>query len=137
MSRNIPYKQRFQILVTYEVDPISIELNRDEIVFVNWVAEVGGFWAFFAIMLSLVDSLDDVQLYVVSDLIRPYQSEFLSKKMGLSKDLRQDDKDDGLFPSEPPESTPALKSMKTYSPEAFQQECCTGLKIKCTGICSD
>ena len=35
-------------------------VERDETVFVNWIAEAGGFWAFFAILLSLIDIFDDV-----------------------------------------------------------------------------
>ena len=70
----MPYKERFQIMVTWEVDSTKIVYERVETVFVSLVADIGGLWALFAVILKFVDFFDDVHLYVITDLMRPYKT---------------------------------------------------------------
>lgn len=69
MPRLVPYKQRFHTLITYEVDGTSVKFVRKETAFFDWLANTGGFWAFFAVVLGAIDILDDVQLYQITDLL--------------------------------------------------------------------
>jgi len=65
----VPYKQRYHTIITYEVDNTSVKQVRKETPFFDWSANIGGFWAFFAILLELFDFLDDVQLFQITDLL--------------------------------------------------------------------
>ena len=64
-------------MITYEVDRSLHSQEREEDFFATWIAEIGGFWAVFTVLLTLIDWLDDVKLYVISDLIQPYKSKLL------------------------------------------------------------
>ena len=68
-SRLVPYRERYHTLITYEVDRTNVKVVRKETAFFDWLANTGGFWAFFAVVLGLVDVLDDVQLYQITDLL--------------------------------------------------------------------
>ena len=55
------------------------QIERIETTIIKWLGEIGGFWAIFAVSLALVDQLDDVTLYVISDLLKPYKSPYLQE----------------------------------------------------------
>jgi len=57
-------------MITYEVESSVIKFERVETDFWSWLSEIGGFWAFFVIFLQFFDQLEDVQLFVISDLIK-------------------------------------------------------------------
>ena len=76
-ARNVPYKDRFHMMITYEVDSSMSTINRVETNFSNWIGEIGGIWTFFAVVLSLAENMDDVNFYVLSDMLTPYKSRFL------------------------------------------------------------
>ena len=42
--------------------------------FIQWLAEIGGAWAFIKILIVMMDFFDDVQLYVIAGLIDPYKT---------------------------------------------------------------
>ena len=76
-------------MITYEVDRALHRQDREEEFFAPWIAEVGGFWAIFTVLLNMIDWLDDVELYVIADLIQPYKSKFLKRetvKIGTKND---------------------------------------------------
>ena len=114
----MPYKQRFQIVITYELETSLVQYERKETLFATWISEVGGFWAFFAILLKLIDYFDDVQLYVIADMIRPYRGK--SGSLDLSQSKVHLNKN---------------KNFKTYSPEKYQTNCCSGIRMKCVELC--
>ena len=51
----MPYKERFHLIITYEVDSSMYQIERIETTIINWLGEIGGFWAIFAVSLALVD----------------------------------------------------------------------------------
>ena len=67
-------------------------------------------------MLQLVDYFDDVQLYVIADLIRPYQVNIESTML-----------DQSLMPIK-------TKDLQTLSAEKYQTNCCVGLRMKCAEL---
>ena len=79
-SRQIPYDARYHIIITYEVEKRLRKYVRDEIKFASWIAEIVGFWAVFALWLKIINIIDDVQIFVISDLVQPYKSKFLNKR---------------------------------------------------------
>ena len=76
-SRNVPYKENFHMMITYEVNTSMTKVDRVETNFSNWIGEIGGIWTFFAVVLSLAENMDDVNFYVLSDMLTPYKSKFL------------------------------------------------------------
>ena len=67
--RIIPYREKFQFMVTYEVETNTKSIQRAELNFFAWLSLMGGFWTFFSLILNAIDFFDDVELFIVSDLL--------------------------------------------------------------------
>ena len=101
--RNMPFKERFHMMITFEVNSSMKKIERTETTFSNWLAEMGGIWTFFAILLALAENFDDVTNYVLSDILKPYKSKFLKEQALQASQIGALD--------EPPQSNVPLKKL--------------------------
>ena len=102
-SRNVPYKERFHLMITFEVSSSMTKIERTETTFSNWLAEMGGIWTFFTLILALAENMDDVTHYVLSDILKPYKSKFLKEQALQASQIGAID--------EPPQSNIPLKKV--------------------------
>ena len=69
--RIMPYLQKYQTAVTFEVDSTKYEMTRVEFTFFNWLATVGGLSSIALAFSNLAGAFDNAQMFVTSALIRP------------------------------------------------------------------
>ena len=55
--------------MTYEVEKTLHVIERVETHFTDILSNLGGYWSILAVGLIFADFFDDVQMYVVSDLL--------------------------------------------------------------------
>ena len=81
--------------------------------FPSWIAEIVGAWAIIQFLLIITDTIDDVNLYVISDLMQPYKSNFLKNKLSQSNEAALSMIDTPKIIND------KLESNNTYQPKDF------------------
>ena len=116
--RTIPYDRKISTSITYEVDREKVFIKRVESKITDILSDLGGYWSILATVLFLADLLDDVQLYVATDLVAAQESEVKTDE--LKKDLP---KDAGSY-------SRRISSINQRDIDGIRLGCCSGVKYK-------
>ena len=106
----MPYTQKYQVGITYEVESTQFVLTRQDFTVFEWISNVGGLGFLFSAATLFVGWLNSPQMWITSAMLASGKEHTIldGRSNTLSRQL----------------------SMSNFSHEKVQQKCCADLSAK-------
>ena len=85
----MPYEEKYQLAITYEVDPTEYQQERSDVTLFEWLSGVGGLGFLFRFSHLIIKFSDNPDMFVTSAMVA--QSNLLRRSTGATVAIQSQD----------------------------------------------